>query len=162
MCFKTPVIKTGMPGVALKPCASYHVCIFSFHDGPPWKYHWWHSTNVCVHLIPVTHKVINRPVSGAPSSEGKQKEAANSCFSKCGPKASCTGTTSAADSWAPLHLSCTKVYRLTLRFSCCSRFQDNAVRLWQCILHWPSSPIQSQIWPPLKIIQEQNSLPEVL
>lgn len=89
MCFKTPVIKTGMPEVALKLGASYHISVHIFILWwPPWKYHWWHSTNVCVHLFPVTHKVINRPVSGAPSSEGKQKEAANSCFSKCDPKVS--------------------------------------------------------------------------
>lgn len=37
MGYKTPIIKTGLPGVSLKSGASVTtlVCIFSFHDGPP-------------------------------------------------------------------------------------------------------------------------------
>lgn len=37
MCYKTPVVKTGVPGGSLKSGASVTalVCIFSFRDGPP-------------------------------------------------------------------------------------------------------------------------------
>lgn len=119
------------------------MCIFSFHDWPPRQYHWWHSKNVCVHLTPVTHRVINRPVNGTPFTEGKQTEAANSCFSKCGPWASCTGTTSIEKNrfLSPnAYLLLQKHNGFTVWFFCWVRFKDSDVRLWQWILHWSSSP----------------------
>lgn len=104
MCYQMPIIKTGMPGVLLKSGTSVPtlLCIFSFHDGPPRKYHRWHSTNVCVHLIPVTHEVINHPVSGTPHTRQELQRAVSQTVVHGPPAQEPPVLCKEADSRAPL------------------------------------------------------------